>query len=118
MDIRGISVLVTGGASGLGAATVRTLCAAGATATIADVNKAVGEDLARQLDGKASFVEADVTSEEAVRAAVAAAASKPGGLRVLVNCAGIAIAEKVLGKEGAHPLRFVSQQRVAQFRDV
>jgi NAD(P)-dependent dehydrogenase (short-subunit alcohol dehydrogenase family) len=104
MDIRGISVLVTGGASGLGAATVRALCAAGATATIADVNKAVGEDLARQLDGKASFVEADVTSEEAVRAAVAAAASKPGGLRVLVNCAGIAIAEKVLGKEGAHPL--------------
>jgi len=104
MDIRGISVLVTGGASGLGAATVRALCEAGASATIADVNRAVGEELARQLGGKAAFVETDVTSEEAVRSAVAAAASKPGGLRVLVNCAGIAIAEKVLGKEGAHPL--------------
>jgi NAD(P)-dependent dehydrogenase (short-subunit alcohol dehydrogenase family) len=104
MDIKRASVLVTGGASGLGAATVRAMCAAGATAVIADVNRAVGEDLVRQLDGKAEFVQTDVTDEAAMRAAVNAAAAKSGGLRVLVNCAGVAIAEKVLGKEGPHPL--------------
>ena len=104
MDIKRASVLVTGGASGLGAATVRAMCAAGATAVIADVNRAVGEDLVRQLDGMAEFVQTDVTDEAAMRAAVNAAAAKSGGLRVLVNCAGVAIAEKVLGKEGPHPL--------------
>jgi NAD(P)-dependent dehydrogenase (short-subunit alcohol dehydrogenase family) len=104
METRGASVLVTGGASGLGAATVRGLCAAGASAVVADVNRSVGEDLVRQLGSNAQFVEADVTDEKAMRAAVAAAAAKPGGLRIVVNCAGIAIAEKTLGKEGAHPL--------------
>lgn len=113
MDIRGTSALVTGGASGLGAATVRALCAAGASVVIADLNRPVGDELARQLGGKAEFVEADVTSEDAVRRAVAAAASKSGGLRILVNCAGIAIAEKTLGKEGAHALdRFERVVRV------
>lgn len=113
MDIRGIGVLVTGGASGLGAATVRTLCGAGARAVIADVNRSVGEALEKTLDGQAQFVEADVTSEDAIRKAVAAAAALPGGLRVVVNCAGIAIAEKVLGKEGPHPLdRFERVVRV------
>jgi NAD(P)-dependent dehydrogenase (short-subunit alcohol dehydrogenase family) len=104
MEIKGASVLVTGGASGLGAATVRGLCAAGATAVVADVNRTVGEDLARGLDGKAEFVDTDVASENDVRRAVELAAAKRGGLRVLVNCAGVAIAEKVLGKEGPHPL--------------
>jgi NAD(P)-dependent dehydrogenase (short-subunit alcohol dehydrogenase family) len=104
MDLRGASALVTGGASGLGAATVRALCAAGATAVIADVNRKVGEELARELNDKAQFVETDVTRDEPVRKAVAAAAEKRGGLRILVNCAGVAIAEKILGKEGPHPL--------------
>jgi NAD(P)-dependent dehydrogenase (short-subunit alcohol dehydrogenase family) len=104
MNIQGASALVSGGASGLGAATVRALCGAGATAVIADVNRAVGEDLATQLGGKAEFVETDVASEESVRRAVGRAEAKPGGLRILVNCAGVAIAEKVLGKDGAHPL--------------
>jgi NAD(P)-dependent dehydrogenase (short-subunit alcohol dehydrogenase family) len=113
MNIRGVNAVVTGGASGLGAATVRTLCDAGATVVIADVNRPVGENLARQLGDKAEFVEADVTDEQAVRRAVSAAAAKSGGLRILVNCAGIAIAEKVLGKEGAHPLdRFERVVRV------
>ena len=104
MDLRGASALVTGGASGLGAATVRALCAAGATAVIADVNRKVGEELAQELNEKAQFAETDVTREEPVRKAVSAAAEKRGGLRVLVNCAGVAIAEKVLGKDGPHPL--------------
>ena|SRR5579864_3313 len=104
MNIRGAGALVTGGASGLGAVTVRALCDAGATAVIADVNRTVGEALAKTLGSGAEFVETDVANEEAVRRAVGAAASKPGGLRILVNCAGVAIAEKVLGKEGPHAL--------------
>jgi NAD(P)-dependent dehydrogenase (short-subunit alcohol dehydrogenase family) len=113
MEVKGASVLVTGGASGLGAATVRGLCGAGAIAVVADVNRTVGEDLARGLDGKAEFVDTDVASENDVRRAVELAAAKRGGLRVLVNCAGVAIAEKVLGKEGAHPLdRFERVVRV------
>lgn len=104
MDLKQASVLVTGGASGLGAATVEALCAGGATAVIADVNRSVGEALASKLRGRAEFVETDVADERAMNAAVAAAAAKPGGLRVLVNCAGVAIAERVLGKTGAHPL--------------
>ena len=104
MNIQGAGALVTGGASGLGAAVVRMLCGAGATAVIADVNRAVGEELVNQVGGNSKFVEADVAAENAMKTAVAAAASAPGGLRILVNCAGIAIAEKILGKDGAHPL--------------
>jgi len=104
MKLAGASALVTGGASGLGAATAEALCDAGATVVVADVNDAVGQQLVGRLGAKASFVHADVTSESDVRAAVSTAAAKTGGLRVLVNCAGIAIAEKTLGKEGAHPL--------------
>lgn len=104
MNLSGASALVTGGASGLGAATVEALCAAGATVVVADLNDSVGKGLVERLAGRASFVHADVTSESEVRSAVSAAASKPGGLRVLVNCAGIAIAEKTLGKEGPHAL--------------
>lgn len=113
MEVKAASVLVTGGASGLGAATVRELCSAGATVVVADLNRSVGEELVRGLNGKAEFVDTDVTSEQDVRRAVELAAAKPGGLRVLVNCAGVAIAEKVLGKEGPHPLdRFERVVRV------
>ena len=104
MKIEGTSAVVTGGASGLGAATVRALRAAGATVAIADVNRAVGEALARELGAGAEFFAADVASEADVRNVVGAAAAKPGGLRILVNCAGVAIAEKVLGKDGPHAL--------------
>ena len=104
MDISGSSALVTGGASGLGAATVRALLAGGATVTIADVNRKVGEALTGEFGERVAFVEADVANEEAMRAAVSGAASHAGGLRILVACAGVAIAEKVLGKEGPHAL--------------
>src|ERR1700730_12750739 len=103
MDLRGASALVTGGASGLGAATVRALCAAGATAVIADVNRKVGEELAQELNEKAQFAETDVTREEPVRKAVSAAAEKRGGLRVLVKFAGGAFAANGLRKYGLRP---------------
>jgi len=108
MKIAGAGALVTGGASGLGAATVRRLASLGAHVTIADLNAETGNALAAELGGQARFVQADVTSEESLRSATDAAKDQQGGLRILVNCAGIGVAEKVLGKEGPHDLnRFV-----------
>lgn len=109
MQIAGSGILVTGGASGLGAATVRRLVAAGAHAIIADLNPDTGEALARELGASARFVSTDVTSEESMRAAIETAVSELGGLRVVVNCAGIAIAEKVIGKGGVHDLQRFSK---------
>lgn len=103
MKIDGKGALVTGGASGLGAATVRMLCADGAKTVIADVNRGVGEALASELAGKATFVETDVADERAMKHAVETAAAN-GGLRIAVLCAGVAIAERTVGKEGPHPL--------------
>ena len=99
MRITGTGALVTGGASGLGAATVRRLAGAGAQVVIADLNAQAGEALAAELGDAARFVATDVTSEDSMRAAVQTAASLGNGLRILVNCAGIAIAEKVIGKD-------------------
>ena len=104
MRITGTGALVTGGASGLGAATVRRLAGAGAQVVIADLNAQAGEALATELGDAARFVATDVTSEDSMRAAVQTAASLGNGLRILVNCAGIAIAEKVIGKDASHDL--------------
>ena len=104
MQIKERVFIVTGGASGLGAGTARALAEQGGRVVIADLNKAAGEALAQELGGGARFVECDVTSETSARAAVALAASAFGGLHGLVNCAGIAVAEKTLGKEGPHAL--------------
>jgi NAD(P)-dependent dehydrogenase (short-subunit alcohol dehydrogenase family) len=104
MKIGGSGALVTGGASGLGAATARRLVDAGVAVVIADLNMEAGTALANELGEKVQFVETNVTSEESMQRAVEAAASQPGGLRILVNCAGIGIAERVLGKQGPHPL--------------
>ncbi len=103
MEIEGKSAIVTGGASGLGAATVRRLLARGARVVIADVNEAAGRGLAEASEGRAVFVRTDVTDEAAMRAAVAAATAL-GPLSLLVAAAGIGIARKILGKEGPHPL--------------
>jgi len=103
MDIRGTSALVTGGASGLGAATARRLAALGARVTVADLNADLGHQvIADMADGR--FVPADVTDEVACAAAVASAVEHGDGLHILVNCAGIALAERILGKEGRHDL--------------
>jgi NAD(P)-dependent dehydrogenase (short-subunit alcohol dehydrogenase family) len=104
MQIKGATFLVTGGGSGLGAATVREIISAGGSAIIADVNEPVGRALAAELGDSASFVKTDVTDEASVRAAVAEAVSTYGGLRGAVNCAGIGIASRVLGKDGPHDL--------------
>ncbi len=101
MDIQGKVFVVTGGASGLGEGTVRMLVAAGGKVVIADVQDAKGEALAAELGQR--FVHCDVTHEADGQAAVDAALAL-GKLMGLVNCAGIATANKTVGKDGAHPL--------------
>ena len=103
MQIKDNVFIVTGGASGLGGATSRLLAANGGKVVIADVQADKGEALARELGGGARFVKCDVSSEADAQAVVAAA-QQSGPLRGLVNCAGIAIGEKTVGKDGPHAL--------------
>jgi NAD(P)-dependent dehydrogenase (short-subunit alcohol dehydrogenase family) len=102
MVIDGSAALVSGGASGLGEATVRELHARGAHVTIADVNAEKGQALATEL--ALEFVPCDVRNEEQVQAAVERAAAGEGGLRIAVSCAGTGWAQKVAGSKGPHPL--------------
>ena len=104
MDVRGSTFLVTGGSSGLGEACVRRLVDGGGKAIIADVDRERGEALAAELAGPARFVHTDVTSEESVGSAVSAAVESFGALQGVVNCAGIAIAARVLSRRGVHDL--------------
>ncbi len=105
MKIQGKSALVTGGASGLGAATVRMLAAHGAKVMIGDVNEDLGKHLAQDLGASAGFVKADVTNEEQVRGAIEETVKRHGGLHIAVATAGIGIAEKLIGKNGLHDLQ-------------
>jgi NAD(P)-dependent dehydrogenase (short-subunit alcohol dehydrogenase family) len=100
MQIQGSGALVAGGASGLGAATVRRLHDAGAHVVIADLSEERGQQLTAELGERAQFVRTDVTDPEQVQAAVTAA----DGLRISVCCAGIGWAEKVAGSRGPHTL--------------
>jgi 3-hydroxyacyl-CoA dehydrogenase/3-hydroxy-2-methylbutyryl-CoA dehydrogenase len=104
MQISGSGALVSGGASGLGEATVRHLHGEGAEVVIADLNEERGAALADELGERASFIRADVTDPETVQAAVGAAAAAPGGLRISACGAGIGWAEKAAGKRGPHKL--------------
>ncbi len=101
MQIQDNVFIITGGASGLGAATARMIVAGGGKVVLADVQVEAGEKLAAELQGV--FVKCDVTSEVDGKAAVEAAVGL-GTLRGLVNCAGIAPAIRTVGKEGPHPL--------------
>jgi NAD(P)-dependent dehydrogenase (short-subunit alcohol dehydrogenase family) len=101
MQIQNNVFIVTGGASGLGAATARMIVAAGGKVVLADVQVEAGQALAAELQGQ--FVKCDVTSE-ADGMAVVAAATNMGTLRGLINCAGVAPAVKTVGKDGPHPL--------------
>lgn len=101
MQIQDNVFIITGGASGLGAATARMIVAAGGKVVLADVQVDAGIALAAELNGQ--FVKCDVTSE-ADGLAVVAAAQSMGTLRGLVNCAGVAPAVKTVGKDGPHPL--------------
>jgi NAD(P)-dependent dehydrogenase (short-subunit alcohol dehydrogenase family) len=103
MQIDGSAALVAGGASGLGAATVRRLHSSGARVVIADINEDAGHGLADELGERGIFVRADVTDPQTVQAAVATAAEN-GPLRICVCCAGVGWAERVAGRRGAHSL--------------
>lgn len=96
--------LITGGGSGLGLAAARELTDNGGRVLLLDVNAEAGADVAATLGAAARFVRADITREDEARAAVATAVEVFGGLHGLVNCAGIAPSEKVLGRNGSHGL--------------
>src|ERR1700690_110506 len=102
MNIDGSGALVSGGASGLGEATVRALHERGAIVTIADVNAEKGQALADELG--LEFVSCDVREEQQVQDAVEQAAGAKGGLRIAISCAGTGWAQKVAGSKGPHPL--------------
>ena len=104
MELRGSAFIVTGGASGLGAATAQMIASNGGRAVIADLDEDRGRALAGDLGAAAKFVRTDVTDEASGKAAVAEALDAFGGVHGLVNCAGIVHGEKVVGKEGPHAL--------------
>jgi NAD(P)-dependent dehydrogenase (short-subunit alcohol dehydrogenase family) len=104
MNIQGSTFLITGGSSGLGGACAQRLAQAGGRVIIADIKDDEGQALAAALGPNARFAHTDVTNEDDVRAAVALAIEAFGGLQGVVNCAGIAIAAKVLSSRGIHDL--------------
>jgi NAD(P)-dependent dehydrogenase (short-subunit alcohol dehydrogenase family) len=105
MKIDGNIALVTGGASGLGLATVRKLHAAGASVVILDLPASDGHAIAAGMAGRAAFVPGDVTSTDDVDAALDAAGALAGGVpRIVVNCAGIGTASRTVSREGPFPL--------------
>jgi NAD(P)-dependent dehydrogenase (short-subunit alcohol dehydrogenase family) len=104
MRLDGKTVLVTGGASGLGGATVEEIVKAGGNAVILDVNESAGTAQASKLGNAVRFVKTDVTNDADVQRAVDAAVQAFGTVHGAVNAAGIGVAERVLGKEGPQPL--------------
>jgi NAD(P)-dependent dehydrogenase (short-subunit alcohol dehydrogenase family) len=102
MKLAGSRALVTGGASGLGLATVHRFHGAGAHVVIADLPGSAGAEIAASLGERAAFAPTDVTSEEAVEQALTVFADRP--LRAVVNCAGIAPPCRILGRKGVHDL--------------
>jgi NAD(P)-dependent dehydrogenase (short-subunit alcohol dehydrogenase family) len=104
MQLAGRTVLVSGGASGLGAATAEMIVAAGGRVVIADIGESTGRAQAQRLGSAAEFVSTDVTKSEDVQRSVDAAVQRFGALHGAVCAAGIGTAERVLGKEGVQPL--------------
>jgi NAD(P)-dependent dehydrogenase (short-subunit alcohol dehydrogenase family) len=102
MDINGQAAIVTGAASGLGAATARALAAAGAKVAVLDVNEPAALEVANAIGGLVATC--DVASSEDVTAALKSAASVYGPARILVNCAGIGPAKRIVGRDGPAPL--------------
>jgi NAD(P)-dependent dehydrogenase (short-subunit alcohol dehydrogenase family) len=105
VQISGKGALVTGGASGLGRATIEALHAAGAGVVIVDLPQSQGEVLEKELGDRARFAPADVTDPEQIAAAVQAAVDEFGGLHIAVNCAGIGWAQRTVDKNGPHDLK-------------
>ncbi|AUF95817.1 3-hydroxyacyl-CoA dehydrogenase [Pseudomonas sp. 02C 26] len=104
MHVQGKYFIVTGAASGLGAATAQSLVQAGARVMLVDLNAEAVSAKATELGDNARFTVADICDEQAAQAAVAAAVAAFGSLHGLINCAGIVGAEKILGKQGPHGL--------------
>lgn len=104
MQVQGHTFLVSGGSSGLGAACVRMLANAGANVAIADLDRPGGERLAAELGAPVRFLHADVTDETSVQNAIRAAGEAFGSLHGAVICAGVGLAERLLGKSGPHSL--------------
>ena len=96
--------LVTGGGSGLGSETANMLLENGAKVVIADLNEPAGKEMAAHVGGTVHFVKCDVTDEGSMQAAVDACISKFGAIHGLVNCAGVAPGERVVGRNGPHSL--------------
>ncbi|MBK5498559.1 3-hydroxyacyl-CoA dehydrogenase [Peribacillus sp. TH14] len=109
MDIQETIAVVTGGASGLGAATVRNIIKKGGKAVIFDLSEENGVKMVEELGDSVIFIKTDVTSEESVLEALDQGIEKFGSINTIVNCAGIAIAEKVIGRKGAHELEAFSK---------
>lgn len=109
MEMKEVVALVTGGASGLGEATVRHIVGKGGSAVIVDLQTARAEQLVEELGERLTFVQTDVTNEEDAHAAVEKAVKHFGKINTLVNCAGIAIGERIVGKKGAHRLESFSK---------
>lgn len=109
MQISGKTAVVTGGASGLGEATVRQIVAQGGRAVILDVQEDKGRALVEALGDAVTYVRTDVTSEEEVSQALDTAIQTYGSFEMVVNCAGIAVAEKTVGKSGPHDLASFSK---------
>ncbi len=104
MQLQDRVFLISGGASGLGAATAKMIVDAGGRALLADVNEAAGLAMTAELGASAHFVKTDVTDEASVMAAIAAAQTRLGGLHGAICCAGIGIAERVIGRQTVHAL--------------
>src|SRR5690349_7818725 len=102
MQLKDQAAVVTGGASGLGAAAARKLAAQGAKVAVCDLNTKLAESVAAEIKGVA--VTCDVSDAASAEAAIAEAAKAHGPARVLVNCAGIGVAKRVVGRDGPHPL--------------
>jgi len=102
MDPKGHAAIVTGGGSGLGAATATELAARGAKVAVLDVNKDAAADVAKKIGGIA--IACDVADSDAAVAAVKQARERHGVARILINCAGIGVAKRIIGRDGPHPL--------------
>ena len=109
MNIESSTFFVTGGGSGLGAATARLLAGRGGNVLIADLDEEAGERTASEIGGGARFVQTDVAEEESVQGALDSAEEDFGPLSGVVNCAGIAPAAKVVGKRGVHDLELFAR---------
>jgi len=102
MQLKGVAALVTGGGSGLGAATARALAKSGTKVAVLDINEGNAQKIAAEIGGVA--VACDVADAKSGEAAVAKARAAHGPARVLINCAGIGIGQRIVGREGPHPL--------------